>query len=206
MRTPGGTRTDRGGAARPRRSDAERSIEAILDAALEILTAGGTFSMTAIARAAGVSRVTLYAHFPTRENLVEATLDRGVARAAETLRMLSLEDMPASQALAQLVRSSWQILYRQRNIYMLAATTLSPSVLRAYHEPVLGRVEKLVLRGQVDGDIRADLPLQWLVATIYSLMHLAAEQLSAGQLAPEHAGDVMTTTVLSLLTPVSAEQ
>ncbi|MFU8852172.1 TetR/AcrR family transcriptional regulator [Micromonospora sp. SL1-18] len=204
MSWPTGGKTDRqgigrGAANRSRRADAERNIEAILDATLESVTADGTFNMTAIARAAGVSRVTLYSHFPTREELVEATLDRGVARAAELLKSLPLDEVPASQALALLVRCSWQILHRQRNIFTLASTALPPAVLRAYHEPVLGRLEKLVVRGQADGDIRADLPLEWLVGAIYSLMHLAAEQLSAGLLPYKRAGDIVTTTVLSLL-------
>ena len=188
-----------GAAARQRRSDAERNIESILDATLDCIPADGTVNMTAIARAAGVSRVTLYTHFPTREELVKAALDRGVALAGEVLRTLSLDGGPATQALALLLRSSWQILDRHRNVYTLASTTLPPALLRAYHEPVLGRVEKLVVRGQSDGEFRTDLPLDWLVGTIYSLMHLAAEQLSAGLLPADRAGDVVTATILALL-------
>jgi TetR/AcrR family transcriptional repressor of mexCD-oprJ operon len=186
-------------AARQRRADAERSIEAILDATLACAPAGGTFNMAAIARTAGVSRVTLYTHFPTREALVRAALDRGVALADEVLSRSSLDEGPAPAALTRLLRSSWQILDRHRNVFAVATTTLPPAQLRAYHEPVLGRVERLVVRGQADGDFRTDLPRDWLVATIYGLMHLAAEQLGAGRIAADRAGEMVATTILSLL-------
>lgn len=191
----------RDAAGRQRRADAQRSIDAILDAAVTAAPTDGAFNMTAIARAAGVSRVTLYAHFPTKEALVEASLRRVMARAAEALGELRLDQGPATEALARMLRSSWQIVERHRNLYEVASRTLSPGDLRAYHaEHVLGQIDSLIARGQQDGEFRTDLPRDWLVGTVYTLMHLAADQLNAGQLTAERAGDVVTTTVLSLLT------
>ena len=51
---------------RRRRSDAERSIAAIVGAAVEAFGRRSDVSMSEIATAAGVGRVTLYAHFPSR--------------------------------------------------------------------------------------------------------------------------------------------
>jgi TetR/AcrR family transcriptional repressor of mexCD-oprJ operon len=58
--------------ARRRRADAERSIGAIVEAAVESFRRRPDVTMSEIASAAGVGRVTLYAHFPSREALVEA--------------------------------------------------------------------------------------------------------------------------------------
>ncbi|PZG15983.1 TetR/AcrR family transcriptional regulator [Nonomuraea aridisoli] len=60
------------GAGRPasvRRADAERNIAAILDAATRLISADPTVSVADIAKAAGVGRVTLYGHFPSRKAL-----------------------------------------------------------------------------------------------------------------------------------------
>ncbi|MBS2965449.1 TetR/AcrR family transcriptional regulator [Actinocrinis puniceicyclus] len=190
----------RGAATRQRRADAERSIEAILDATLKETPANGELNMSAIARAAGVSRVTLYTHFPTREALVDAALQRGFAQTQQALSELALEDGPPRQVLAQLLRSSWQVVERHRNLYMVASANLPPAQLRAYAEPVLGRVERLLARGRSEGEFRADLPLDWLVATVYTLMHLGAQQVATGRASADRAGELVSLTIMTLLT------
>lgn len=61
---------------RPRRRRApERTREAILEAAREVLAKGGkeALSVARVAQLAGVNRGTAYQHFQTREQLIEAT-------------------------------------------------------------------------------------------------------------------------------------
>ncbi len=55
-----------------KRADAQRNIAAILDAATECLSRNPAASTSEIAKAAGVGRVTLYGHFPSRPELVDA--------------------------------------------------------------------------------------------------------------------------------------
>ncbi|MGR6999045.1 helix-turn-helix domain-containing protein [Yinghuangia aomiensis] len=52
---------------RRRRADAQRSIDAILDAARRLLGDRLDVGMEDIAAAAGVTRQTVYAHFPSRD-------------------------------------------------------------------------------------------------------------------------------------------
>ncbi|MFI0941800.1 TetR/AcrR family transcriptional regulator [Streptomyces sp. NPDC021020] len=191
----------RGGeAGRRRRSDAERSIAAILDAALACVPLDGNVNMSAIARTAGVSRVTLYTHFPTREALVDAALERAFTQTLEAIALLPLDDGPPREVLGQLIGSSWQVLERHRNLYRVASSTLPPEQLRGYAESVLGTIGRLVRRGRDSGDFRTDLPADWLVATVYTLMHLAAEEVAEGRLEPAAAGDLASRTILSLMT------
>jgi AcrR family transcriptional regulator len=58
-----------------RRRDPERTREAILEAAREVLAKDGKegLSVAAVAQRAGVNRGTAYQHFQTREQLLEAT-------------------------------------------------------------------------------------------------------------------------------------
>jgi AcrR family transcriptional regulator len=62
-------------AKRVRRRDPERTREAILEAAREVLAQDGKegLSVAAVAQKAGVNRGTAYQHFQTREQLIEAT-------------------------------------------------------------------------------------------------------------------------------------
>lgn len=190
----------RGDAGRRRRADAERSIAAILDAALSTVPHDGDFNMSAIARAAGVSRVTLYSHFPTREALVDAALQRAFALTHDALTELPLDDGPPQEVLERLLGSSWQVLERHRNLYLVASANLPPEKLRGYAEMVLGRIERLLARGRAEGAFRTDLPPDWLVATVYTLMHLAAEEVGSGRRGPDDAGELVTATIMSLLT------
>ncbi|WP_020575059.1 TetR/AcrR family transcriptional regulator [Actinopolymorpha alba] len=188
-------------AARRRlRADAERNVAAILDAATERILRGGEVNLAALARAAGVSRVTLYTHFPTREALLEAVVERCIAESRLLMADLELHDGTAKEAMARLVRSQWRTLDRYRTLYTFAATSLPPARLRTLHAPLFGQMRKLVARGQDEGVFRTDLPQTWLIATIYGLMHQAAEEVNAGRLSARRAGDTVTATVLSALT------
>lgn len=183
-----------------RRADAERNIAAILDAALVLFTEEPQSSMAAIARAAGVGRVTLYAHFPSREVLLEAVLDRTIAEAGEVIKKAAPEEGPAIEALRRLLRTSWHALDQHRKLFDLAQRELGPVRLRQRHREVVDHVEGLLARGREEGVIRTDLPLNWLVTTVYSLLHAAAEDVNTGQLEAEDAAGVLEATLLAALT------
>ncbi len=184
-----------------RRADAERSIAAILDAALACFAEDPDATMTAIARAAGVGRVTLYAHFPSREALLDAALEHAVAKADAALDAEDLDGVPARDALVRLVRSSWEIVERSRRLLEAAARQLGSVRLREQHTRVLARSERLIARGQDEGAFRTDLPREWLIAVGYSLMHTAAEEVNAGRLSPAAAARVLEATLLAALAP-----
>lgn len=76
MSNPRGDRLFASRSARP--AEAPDTRTAVLDAALERFEAAGLFRTTVddVARAAGVSRVTVYRHFGDRDALVEAVLLR----------------------------------------------------------------------------------------------------------------------------------
>ncbi|MFI7638860.1 TetR/AcrR family transcriptional regulator [Nonomuraea sp. NPDC049400] len=184
-----------------RRADAERNIAAILEAGARLLSADPTASVADVAKAAGVGRVTLYGHFPSREALVDAVLDHAVDVAETVLADESIDTAPAPEAMAGLLRSSWELLDRHRRLFLAADRVLATERIREHHDRPLRRVERLIARGQHDGDFRTDLPLAWLVTTFFSIIHSAAQEREAGRLAPEESEQVLITTMLSLLAP-----
>jgi TetR/AcrR family transcriptional repressor of mexCD-oprJ operon len=191
-------------ARRTQRADARRNIAAILDAATECLARDPETSVADIATAAGVGRITLYGHFKTRADLVDAVLVRTIKRADALLDATDTTGDPG-EALARLVTASWQIVHEFSNILLAAERELPAERIRGVHDRILRRVQSLIDRGQRAGTFRRDLPKHWLVTTTFSLMHAAAEDTAAGRLNAEDAAGLITATLLSAFSPPSAK-
>ena len=190
----------RGTTPRAQRADARRNVTAILDAATDGLARDPEISIADIAAAAGVGRITLYGHFKTRAELVDAVLARTVEHADAVLGATDTTGEPA-EALARLVTSSWQIVHQFRNILLAAHRELPAERIRGVHDPILRRVQSLIGRGQRTGTFRTDLPKQWLITTSFSLMHAAAEDAAAGRVKADDAAGLITATLLAAFTP-----
>jgi AcrR family transcriptional regulator len=184
---------------RRRRADAERSIASIVGAAFDCLCEDPDVTMSAIARAAGVGRVTLYAHVPTRAAPVDAVARRAAAQAAAALDAAAPDEGPVREALARPARPAWRVLDRYRHLAAAVAHDLPPARRREVQDLVLDRVERLIVRGQEEGAFRVDAPRAWLAATIYGLMHTAAQEVDAGRLSQEAAGAVLETSLLAAI-------
>ncbi|MGI8330129.1 TetR/AcrR family transcriptional regulator [Actinomadura scrupuli] len=199
----------------PRRADAERNIAAIIAAGLELFGREANVSMADVARAAGLGRVTVYAHFPSRADLVEALMRHAIAEAEQAmdagLTALADErgDQPggqsadrlADQVLAGLIGSTWSVLQRHRRLRRHALADLGPERLHEYHDPVRSRMERLIAQGREQGVFRTDLPTDWLVTLTFSLLHTAADEVEADRLTPEAVPGLLTATLLSALAP-----
>lgn len=181
-----------------RRATAERSVAAILDAGEALLARGAASSMSAVAAAAGVSRVTLYAHFPTREALIEGVVARVVERAKVALAEARLDEGPALAALDRLTAIAWDHLDRGGGIARSAADVLTPAAMERAHATLHEPIGALIRRGQASGEFRDDLTAGWLLATYFALMHAAGDQMRAGALASEDAVGVLQPTLRSV--------
>src|ERR671931_187183 len=93
-----------------RRAIAERNVEAILDAGEALLERRAQASITAVAAEAGVSRVTVYAHFPALGELIEAVVERAVRRARHALEAAEPDRGPPVEALERVVAAGWREL------------------------------------------------------------------------------------------------
>jgi TetR/AcrR family transcriptional repressor of mexCD-oprJ operon len=183
-----------------KRADAQRSIAAILEAAVTALSRNPDASVSEIAKAAGVGRVTLYAHFPSRADLVEAALARAIDDGHAALDAVDLTGDPR-RALARLIDSSWQLVNQSRSLLLAAQGVLPPGRIRALHAGPVERVQGLVERGQAEGVFRTDLSTSWLVGVMHSVMHTAADEINAGRLDADRAAAYIAATVLAAFTP-----
>ncbi len=183
-----------------KRADALRSIDAIVQAAAECLGSNPEASLSEIARAAGVGRVTLYAHFNSRAEVVDAAMSRAIDRGNEVLDTVDLTGDPLL-ALARYIEAGWHLVDQARALLAAAQRELSAGRIRELHAGPAARVETLVARGRAEGTFRTDLPLAWMVNVLHTVMHSATEEIRAGRLTPEHAAGHITATVLAAFTP-----
>lgn len=180
----------------PRRADARRNREAILEAAIGCFRRRPDASIGEIAEAAGLGRVTLYAHFSSRAALVEEAFRHVLAQGDEVLKPLDLSGDPA-RAVAALVSASWRLVDDARAVLAVAQNELGTVRIRELHGRPAARAEALIARGQAEGAFRDDLATSWLVATMHHVMHGAADEIAAGRLDPDRAADHITKTVLA---------
>lgn len=179
-----------------RRADAVRNQAAILAATRGMLSINPDATMAQIAQAAGVGRVTLYGHFSSRAELIDAALADVLHRGNRVLEQLDLDGDPR-EALGRLVVSSWKLVDESRSLLAAAQRELPEGRIRDLHRDLEGRVQRLLERGQHEGLFRADLPVDWLLATMHALMHGAANEIAAGRLEPEDAGPMLRATLLA---------
>ena len=184
---------------RYQREVADRNVEAILDAA-EDLVRQGQANISAVAAMAGVSRVTVYAHFPTWQALLEAAVERAVRRTMAALQAVHPVEGAPVEALDRMLAAAWQHLARYGAMAAAVAELLSPEAVTRTHQAAHHTIGALLERGQADGSFRTDLPAGWLVTACIALVHACSDQVRAGQIDDHDAVRILTTSVRDLFT------
>jgi AcrR family transcriptional regulator len=182
---------------RRRRSDARRSIDAIIGAARTMLGERPDASMEDIAAAAGVTRQTVYAHFPSRDALIAALLHAAGAETVAAIDAARLDTVPPADALRQFLDIGWELI--RRNPHLLGpALAGNPPGSNDPHHAGTARLEQIVRRGQRAGDFDRAFPAAWLTAAILGLFRAAAEEVAAGRLTTSTAATTLLDSALRL--------
>jgi AcrR family transcriptional regulator len=168
-----------------------------LQAATETLNADPGASVEDIARAAGVSRQTIYAHFPTREALLDAIIERAAAEVIAAFDAAGLDDLPPGDALVRLLETGWQAAARYPLAWHLPAVSRQEDASR--HAPVLGRLLELIKRGQESGDLDASMPAGWLLTACLALGRAAEDEVKSGRMTIDDASRAVHSSFLRLL-------
>jgi TetR/AcrR family transcriptional regulator, mexCD-oprJ operon repressor len=184
-----------------RRATAKRNVEAILDAAERLLERRVRPSIVAVARESGLSRVTVYAHFSTKDQLLEAVVARSVRAATASIQAAEPERGPPLEALERVVSASWREVARHEAIRQATAEELSPDAVRRTHEHAAAVLSRLIERGREEGAFRGDLPAQWLQVSFFALLHAAADEVRTRRIGANAAAAAVTTTITELFAP-----
>ena len=184
---------------RRRRADADRSVQAILEAALDALAGDPDASMAEIARRAGVVRATIYMHFPTRESLLDAVMEHATALVADATRAAEPERGEPKEALERVLLATWRQLSQFHNILQININRLSAKELHRRHLPITTQIVPLLERGQADGVFRSDVSALWLIAVVRAIVHVASTELQAGRLTEAEVERTMLTTAFAAI-------
>jgi AcrR family transcriptional regulator len=151
-------------AAHPRaiRSDAQRSINALLEAALAVFSTSGVDApVREIAEKAGVGIGTVYRHFPERSNLVAAVFRQQIDACANAAHDLATKHGPG-EALARWLQRYAAFIGTKRGLAKAlhsgnpAFDTL-PAYFNQRLEPALqGLLESAVAAGEIRADVAAE--------------------------------------------------
>ena len=180
---------------RRQRSDARES--AVLDAAVRTLAERPDASMDEIARAAGVSRQTVYAHYPSREALIDAVTQQAGAEFTVLFDSLELDQLPPPQALTKLLELGWQVAGRYPFLWWQPAVSADKDEER--HGPILERMVDIVRRGQASGDFDSSVPAQWLMSAVLALGRVTEDEVKSGRMTVDQATAAIQRGVLRLL-------
>jgi AcrR family transcriptional regulator len=147
-----------GAAGRPVRRDARRNRDKLIAAAQAAFAAAdGPVSLEAIARSAGVGIGTLYRHFPTREDLVEAVYAAELEAVAASVPAL-LDLHPADVALrAWMGRYAAFVATKRGMRETLRAGFASGRIAAPSRERVTATIATILEHGAASGTLRADI-------------------------------------------------
>jgi AcrR family transcriptional regulator len=162
--------------ARKPRADAERNRERILEAAKEIFSRdGATASLDDIVRQAGIGPGTLYRHFPTRDDLIEAVYRSEVEKLAAAEQRFAAT-MPPVEALR-----SWMLLFidhvSEKKLILPAMDTVAGGSVRLLEgaRPLIHTAfADSVRRAIASGDLRADTDPNDFIRALVGIFHTAA--------------------------------
>jgi AcrR family transcriptional regulator len=156
------------------RADAQRNRQRILVVAKRAFTrAGANASLDDIAKDAGVGPGTLYRHFPTRDELLEAVYRTEVEKLAAAERKFA-ETLPPMEALR-----AWMLLFVD---YIATKKIIAPAlnasvgssakVVEASYAPIHETMRALVKRAIKSGEVRKDVDPIDLLRALVGVGHL----------------------------------
>ena len=162
--------------ARKPRADAKRNRERILEITKEVFTRdGAAASLDDIARRSGVGNATLYRHFPTRDDLIEAVYRNEVERLAAAEQRFAAT-MPPIEALR-----AWMLLFidhvAEKKLIISVMDTVPGGSMRLMEGSrglIHGTFVTSVQRAIANGDLRADTDPNDFVRALVGIFHTTA--------------------------------
>ncbi|WP_444939182.1 TetR/AcrR family transcriptional regulator [Microbulbifer sp. JMSA002] len=177
-------------------SRATRSRTSLIEAGKELLVNNPKASLKEVAAIAGVGRATLYRHFETREELILV-----IARECFMLTSQALEPIHTDPQLSarEKIHQGVVALMPLADSYhfLLSLWNIAendPEVL-AYYGQQMEDLSALIRQAQGDGDIRKDLPVEWITSMIDAQIYSAWWLISQRKISTKQAAEFAVTSL-----------
>ena len=153
----------------------------ILQATSEVLIEKGydAMSMEEVASRIGISRAAIYLHFPSKEELVLALMQRGVQSSAEQLDVILADDSSPREKVRMIIEQSYGGM-SQPSFQVFSAILHSPTFFSKISEarknmkglwnPTLQRLTTVLEEGKRSGDFDSDMPTVLMVSLLGGLL------------------------------------
>ncbi|UMP02484.1 TetR/AcrR family transcriptional regulator [Amycolatopsis sp. EV170708-02-1] len=162
----------------PRRADAQRNRERILQAARALVHEPGELKLNAVAKACGIGQGTLYRHFPTREDLLAEVYRRDVEDLVAAAPLLLAEHRPLDALAAWFDRVAAYARVKRDVFAAVEAATWRDLAAHSLG-PIGEALELLLAAGRSDGSVRADAEARDVIVLIGWLSRLDDAELDA---------------------------
>ncbi|MEN2740048.1 helix-turn-helix domain-containing protein [Microbacterium sp. X-17] len=157
---------------RPRRADAARNYDALIDAGRTAFAEHGSgAALEDVARRAGVGIGTLYRNFPTRDDLIEALYVREVVALAEAGQ--ELQSLSPREGLDGWLARFVQYIGTKRAL--VEGLTRDSDVMAQCRATMYASGEPLLTRAQESGDADPDLTISDVVRLVAGVTAAAYE-------------------------------
>jgi TetR/AcrR family transcriptional repressor of lfrA len=160
-----------------------RTRQAILDAAIDVLAGNGAASLGDIAVAAQVGRTTLHRYFAERSDLLAAVGVEGNERLNRATQIARLDEGTGAEALLRLCREYFDLGALLSLVFSEPALVGDEKCWDPHNDVAFAKV---VERGHGDGTIDAELPADWLENLMWSQLYAAWSYLGDNADASRH--------------------
>lgn len=148
------TETTDGKAVAPKRADALKNREHILEVAHDAFAQSGETSLNEIAKRAGIGAGTLYRHFPTREALILAVYGHDIDRLVASVPGL-LATGPAIDAFRTWFFTLADYIRVKHGLGEALHSPAAQEAIRSTYAPVIAAIDRLIAACVAEGSMRS---------------------------------------------------
>ncbi|MGA7746736.1 MAG: TetR/AcrR family transcriptional regulator [Candidatus Aquilonibacter sp.] len=165
-------------------------IDSVTDVAFAIFAERGfdAASMEDVARAAGITKASIYHHVPSKEALLARGLDRALAALFGVLDEPAARSGSARERLATIVRRVAEITMSMRAevsvLFRVRGNSTTERDAMERRRTFDARIADLVREAQAAGEIRADIEAGLIVRLIFGMSNSVVEWYRPGGRAP----------------------